>query len=80
MAKRYALTTIDNPHDPFTNFIEWFMCDEELGHHSISLLGRIAKTSDELSDEENNEEIRRAIKEIIANDYEGIYTMVTTDS
>jgi hypothetical protein len=48
------LTTIDNPFDPFEQFTSWLLFDEEKGYHSCSYLGRIARTSDQLSDEEND--------------------------
>ena len=28
---RFALTTFDNPYDPFEQFTQWFMFDEEKG-------------------------------------------------
>ena len=71
-----ALTTIDNPFDPFKQFDEWFMFDEEKGYRSTSYLGRIARTSDQLSDEENRIEVERAIDEIIKYDFRGIYKKV----
>ena len=49
---RFALTTFDNPYDPFEQFTQWFMFDEEKGYHTTAYLGRIARTSDQLSDEE----------------------------
>ena len=73
---RFALTTFDNPFDPFEQFTSWFNFDEEKGYHSTSYLGRIARTSDALSDEENNQEIERAIDEIIKYDFMNIYTKV----
>lgn len=66
---RVGLTTVDNPYDPFEQFTSWFLFDEEKGYHSTSYLGRIARTSDELSDEENNLEVERAIDEIIKYDF-----------
>ena len=54
MAKKCMLTTIDNPFDPFEQFTSWLLFDEEKGYHSCSYLGRIARTSDQLSDEENS--------------------------
>jgi hypothetical protein len=59
---RFALTTFDNPYDPFEQFTQWFMFDEEKGYHTTAYLGRIARTSDQLSDEENNKEVERAIR------------------
>ena len=66
---RFALTTFDNPYDPFEQFTQWFMFDEEKGYHTTAYLGRIARTSDQLSDEENNKEVERAIDEIIRYDF-----------
>lgn len=73
---RVGLTTVDNPYDPFEQFTSWFLFDEEKGYHSTSYLGRIARTSDELSDEENNREEERAIDEIIKYDFRNIYRKV----
>ena len=47
--------------------------DEEKGYHTCSYLGRIAKTSDSFTDQENNEEIERAIDEIIQYDFLNVY-------
>lgn len=76
MAGRVRLTTVDNPYDPFTQFTSWFLFDEEKGYHSTSYLGRIARISSELSDEENNEEEERAIDEIIKYDPTNIYRKI----
>ena len=70
---KFALTTIDNPYDPFIEFSDWLMFDNNHGYCSNQYLARIANTSDQLSDEENNEEIERAIEEIVAHDFLGIY-------
>ena len=76
MKTKVALTTIDNPFNPFEEFDSWFLFDEEKGYHSCAYLGRIARTSDELSDEENEIEIERAIDEIIKYDFLNIYKKV----
>lgn len=76
METRCALTTFDNPFDPFEQFTSWFLFDEEKGYHSTSYLGRIARTSDQFSDEENEIEIERAIDEIIKYDFRNIYRKV----
>lgn len=73
---RCALTTIDNPYNPFEQFIPWFLFDVEKGYNSSSYLGRIARTSDSLSEEENDREVERAIDEIIKYDARNIYVKV----
>ena len=71
-----ALTTFDNPFNPITEFDKWFMYDEDQGYQSSAYLARIARTSNQLSDEENDAEIERAIDEIIKHDFLGVYTKV----
>lgn len=72
-----ALTTFDNPFDPFEQFTSWFLFDVEKGYNSCDYLGRIAHTSEQLSDEENREEISRAIDEILRYDFLNVYKKVT---
>ena len=76
MASKCMLTTVDNPFDPFEQFTSWFMFDEEKGYHICSYLGRIARTSDQLSEEENELENERAIDEILKYDFRNIYKKV----
>lgn len=74
------LTTFDNPFDPFDEFDSWYRFDTDKGYNSCSYLDRIARTSDQLSDFENEKEIERAIDEIIQYDFMNIYTKVTQNS
>ena len=71
------LTTIDNPFDPFDQFDSWYRFDMDKGYCSCSYLARIARTSDQFTDKENNQEIERAIDEIIKYDFKNIYKKVT---
>lgn len=71
-----ALTTFDNPFSPFTQFNEWFVWDTTHGYNSCGYLARIARTSSQLTDEENNIEIERAIDEIISLDFMNVYRKV----
>lgn len=81
----YALTTNDNPYNPFTEFDAWYAFDlnRELTHRHESyvnccaILDRFAHTSDALSDSENLHEIEKAINKIIALDLFGVYKKVT---
>lgn len=80
----YALTTIDNPYDPFDEFDSWYMFDinRELTHRDenyvncCSILDRFAHTSDALSDSENIAIIEDAINRIIKIDLMGVYKKV----
>lgn len=63
--KIVAITTKDNPFDPFDEFADWLAFDHRKGYNTSEYLARIAVTSDELSDEENEREIEAAIDEII---------------
>lgn len=74
--QRYYLTTVDNPFDPVDELDSWLLYDKLNGYNSNELLARFARTSDELSDSENQLEIRNAIARIIALDPLNIYKMV----
>lgn len=80
MKVKVALTTFDNPFDPFKDFNSWFLFDIEKGYYSCAYLARIAKTSDQLSEQENDEEVERAIDEIIKYDFQNIYRKVYESS
>lgn len=60
------LTTRDNPHNPFTDFDRWYQYDIEHRYDTCGLLARIAKTSDEWSPADIEEETLRAIAFIVA--------------
>ena len=77
MFNNCMLTTVDNPFDPFEEFTSWMLFDTEKGYNSSSYLMRIAKITDDLSEKEKNEEIERAIDEIIKNDIFNIYKKVS---
>ena len=70
------ITTIDNPYDPQADFQQWYMWDVTNGYNTCSYLSRIVKTSEQLSDEENDIETEKAIDEIIKYDYRNIYKKV----
>lgn len=70
------LTTVDNPYDPIDDFMNWYMFDVEKGYNSCSYLARIAKTSEQFTDLENEEEIERAIDEIIKYDFMNMYVKI----
>lgn len=79
MSRKCAITTIDNPFDPFDQFDSWIQFDLDKGYNSCAYLSRIAFTSDQLSESENDKEIERAIDEIILYDFMNIYKKVVRD-
>lgn len=72
----FALSTIDNPFNPFEQFDQWLNFDLLKGYNSSALLARHAVTSEALTEEENDREIERAIDEIIKHDFQNIYIKV----
>lgn len=74
--RQTMITTKDNPFNYFTDFDNWYAFDEQKGYHSLSYLARIAKTSEQFTDLENEEEIERAIDEIIKYDFMNMYVKV----
>lgn len=70
------LTTEDNPYDPFTQFDEWNAFDMQKGYNTCSYLARIAYTSDDLSDLDNEIALTQAMKEIVEFNLTGNYKLV----
>ena len=79
MEKEFMLTTIDNPFNPFEDFTSWRLFDLEKGYNSCERLARIAELSDDLPQKEIDEEIERAIDEIIRYDILGVYKKVSRE-
>lgn len=69
------LTTTDNPYNPYTEFDQWRTWDEQAGYYSLAYLGRVVKTSDELSEADQSLAIEQAIDEIVDNNG-GLYVKV----
>lgn len=76
----YMLSTIDNPFDPFTQWDEWFAFDRKLGYNTPGLLARVARTSPDLSDADQDAAIQSAIDEIVDEDVLGVYRKVQQTS
>lgn len=70
------LTTIDNPFSPFSQWEDWKRYDEDHGYYTCQYLARIAKTSDDLSDSDNDRAVANAIEEILELNILGIYKKV----
>lgn len=66
--KEFMLTTKDNPYNPYTQYDFWSAFDKQKGYFSEEYLGRIATTSFDLTEEENDRIISQAIEDIIRLD------------
>lgn len=73
---RTMLTTYDNPYDPFEDYDEWYAYDVRSGHHSASLLARIAVVDDDLSEVDIELALEQAIDEIVLENVNGMYRKV----
>lgn len=70
------LTTLDNPHDPFTEWDEWYAYDEEKGYCTCSYLARVARSGTNLTAEEQDRANEDAIDEILRVNGLGFYKKV----
>lgn len=66
------LSTVDNPFNPFDEFLNWFMYDSQKHYDSCSFVARQANLKPTMSQIERERETERVIDEIIANDFLGI--------
>lgn len=72
----FALTTVDNPFNPFTHFDEWYNWDEANGYHTCSYLASVSTDSEALSDRDSEIARALAIDTILNLDPFEIYTVV----
>lgn len=76
----YMLTTIDNPHSPFTDYEAWLAYDERQGHYTNSLLARVAVMSADMSEADQEFVIDEAMDEIVKENVSGLYVKVARES
>ena len=78
MINRCALTTFDNPFDPFEQFVDWFLFDVEKGYNCCSIVGRLVsdKLTTDMSQREEEFVIEEAIDNFIKHDAANLYTKV----
>ena len=74
------LTTLDNPYNPFTEFDKWFAFDTSMGYQTCSYLARIAKGSEDLSEDDESISISQAMNEIVSLNLLGNYIKVTKEN
>jgi hypothetical protein len=77
--KPIMLSTIDNPYNPFKDYDHWLAYDREKGYNTNEYLARIALTSNDLSEQDQDEAMNEAIHKIIKLNVLGIYIKVNED-
>lgn len=75
-----AITTFDNPYDPFEQFAQWDLYDKEQGYNSNQKVARLANFSDDMTEKEISEEYERAIDTLISIDFTNTYKKVRRNS
>lgn len=72
------LSTIDNPFDPYDEkqYADWKRFDEDHGYFCESLLARVCKSSESISDEDNAIAIEEAIDSICKLNFTGKFIKV----
>lgn len=76
---QHMLTTVDNPHNPFTEFDAWYQWDTAAGYHTSQFLARIAMTSDDISEADQDLALETAIDEVVRENVLGLYRKVTQE-
>lgn len=78
--RQIALTTTDNPFDPFEDFDRWFEFDVKQGYNTCSYLSRVSHLNRKMSSQEEFYELERAIDEICELNILGIYQKVVKET
>lgn len=73
------LSTSDNPYNPFDEFKAWYAFDVAAGYHTSSFLAKVAVSSTELSDADEQAVIEAAIDEIVRENITGVFIKVVRD-
>lgn len=79
MNREVALTTSDNPYDPFDQFEEWNSFDMSKGYHTLSYLARVCQLSEHQSNFDEVDDIERVIDEIVELNLTGNYVKVVRE-
>ena len=84
IAREWALSTSDNPHNPFEDFKLWHEWDFSHGYCTVEYLARVLASHGEFSDNtiseaETSKEIYEAMEEILDFNLTGNYIKVYKD-
>lgn len=72
-----AITTFDNPYNPFDQFTQWDLFDKEHGYCSNQKVARLVNFTDDMTEQEMLAENERAIDRLVALDVTNTFKKVT---
>lgn len=74
--KTSALTTVDNPWNPRTQWNEWNAFDLRKGYNTLGLLARFAYASDNISEADYDVAVEDAIDRIVELNPLGVHRKI----
>jgi hypothetical protein len=75
----FLLSTKDNPYNPHTQWDDWWKWDFPR-YDTLGLLGRVTRTSDDLTHDLEQQAINDAIDEIVEQNVSGVHIKVAEPS
>lgn len=70
------LTTVDNPYNPFDDFVSWFLFDVHQGYNTCGRLARLTDIKSWMTEKEKDEEIEKAMNMLIKYDFMNVYKKI----
>lgn len=80
MSREVYLTTTDNPYHPGDQFAEWYNFDIQHGYDSMGYLDRVLNTTDSLGPHILDEDVERAIDDIVRYNLSGVHTKMIVEN
>lgn len=65
MDRALAVTTVDNPYDPFTEFDDWYRLDMLYGYNTCGWLASLTTSHTEASEFDQKDSIEFAIDQMV---------------
>lgn len=78
--RRVAVTTVDNPYDPFDQYPEWSAYDDRKGYGTSSMMARLTGKLENLSEHLHHLAVEEAIDEMVEFNLLGLWVKVVRES
>ena len=70
---RWLLTTTDNPFNPFTEYVQWYLEDVRIGHDTCGLIARLSAAATDIDDDSD----LAVMRDIVTYNFSGKHIMVS---